>query len=77
MLREAKAQNGVKAKSLNNFVAQWHCEEVIITIALNKKDHNIFKQFQQAIMKVTIWGQAQGTKLGLKALQAWAFMNVH
>jgi hypothetical protein len=50
---------------------------VIITIALNKKDHNIFKQFQQAIMKVTIWGQAQGTKLGLKALQAWAFMNVH
>jgi hypothetical protein len=77
MSREIEAQNGVRAKSLNNFVAQWHCGEGIITIVMSKKHHNIFKQFQQATMKVTILGQMQGTNLGLKALQAWAFMNLH
>jgi hypothetical protein len=46
MSRETEAQNGVRAKSLNNFAAQWHCKEGIITIALSEKDHNIFKQFQ-------------------------------
>jgi hypothetical protein len=46
MSREIEAQNGVRAKSLNNFATQWHCEEGIITIALSEKDHNIFKQFQ-------------------------------
>ncbi len=46
MSRKAEAQNGVGAKSFNNFAAQWHCKEGIITIALSEKDRNIFKQFQ-------------------------------
>jgi hypothetical protein len=51
MSRKIEAQNGVGAKSFNNFVAQWHCEEGIITIALSEKDRNIFKQFQQATIE--------------------------
>jgi hypothetical protein len=46
MSGEADAQDGVGEKPPNNFVAQLHGSEGVITINLTEEDRSIFKQFR-------------------------------
>ncbi len=73
MSGEADAHDGVGEKPPNNFVAQLHGSEGVITINLTEEDRSIFKQFRQ----VKVLDQVQGTNPRVKALRAWAFTNLH